>query len=655
MSSLSPAKTSQQVTLLPDPALPGLSRPLAVVGHHTYVAIWPYVNRGQSANPVARELILVRDDSQLLVTPPKPSSRSIIRHSKATEPQPPTDWFLPIRPPLPADRLWSGTGVQRYLDGHRPDPAAVFSSLVAVLNQFVDFTGSLGAPALMAEFFATYLLTTWFSPAFPFLGLLWLTGDNGAGKSRLLALLARLAHLGLYLPVPPPPAALRSVASLGASLAVDDADFLSPRPNNGQWSVSTRHALLLAGRQRGALLPVTLAEPGSPAGARHTRQLDVSGPRLFASVRPPHPSIARYFLVVPLVRTPEASLAAADPADPAAWPAGLTLTGLVDDLWALALSRLHELPPHLPLAAHAAASADTHSHPSLDVQRPGLRPSSLSLPTSHLPLAAQAAASLPPTPPSRSTPNEASGHTHTPTHALPLLGSSLQPWHALLATASWLSSAGVPGLLDRLLGLAQAYQAQRPASETADFTILVLRAVIDCVSTIFQNQIDQDQAAHIAEYNRAGGTVDDDEDETNDDATGNDAFDTNDAKREKALRNFERRLARDDWARAHPNTAPVDLPFPPSFAFNAGMVLDALRGLAPDLAPDLPLDSLTPSLVGRTLNQLRFKPHRTATLRVWGITTLSLARLARAYGVPVPSHLADHFAAALPSSSTPPS
>ena len=443
MAALTPAATLQQVAILPDPILPALSRPLSVVGDRTYAAIWAYVNHpdkgakgagrrhhGAPTASLSRELLLVRDDGRLLFgRPDSPGAQS----------QPPaqpaayiTDCFLPRRPPVPTDRLWSGTGVQRYLDGHRPDPADVFRRLVAVINQFVDFTGSLGPPSLMAEFFATYVLTTWFSPAFPFLGLLWLTGDNGSGKSRLLALLARLAHLGLYLPVPPPPAALRSLASLGASLAIDDADFLGQRPNSTHWSISNRNALLLAGRQRGALLPITLAEPGSAPGAsngktrfpqRYTRQLDVSGPRIFASVHPPHPSIARYFIVVPLLRTSLAPLAAADPADPAAWPPGLTQADLIDDLWALSLSRLRDLPPHLPLAAQAAdSSSDTVPHLSVRISPPT---SHLSPP--RLPLAAQAASS------------DIRPATSSASH-LPLLGSSLQPWHALLATASWLSS-----------------------------------------------------------------------------------------------------------------------------------------------------------------------------------------------------------------------
>jgi hypothetical protein len=227
----------------------------------------------------------------------------------------------------------------------------------------------------------------------------------------------------------------------------------------------------------------------------------------------------------------------------------------------------------------------------------------------------------------------------------------------------------VPGLFDRLLGLAQAYHAQRPAAESADLTVLALRGMFECVSNSYEKLLDQSQAAAVAEYNRAGGTVDADEDEdgTDDDDTGNggnvrndaaDANDTNDAKRKKALRNFERRIARADWATDHPTdpdpTASASPAFPPSFAFTSPQVVAAMRRLAPDLDPDLPLDSLTPNLVGRLLRQLRLKPHRTASLRVWATTAVGLARLARAYGVPIPPHLAEHFAAAQSSSSTSP-
>ena len=96
MSALALAQASQQVSLLPDPALPVLSRPLAMVGLHTYAAIWPYVNRSQSAGRraggrsaarlIARELILVRDDGQLLIAPsdtPNTSARAYNRHSLA--------------------------------------------------------------------------------------------------------------------------------------------------------------------------------------------------------------------------------------------------------------------------------------------------------------------------------------------------------------------------------------------------------------------------------------------------------------------------------------------------------------------------------------------------------------------------------------------
>jgi hypothetical protein len=441
---------SQTVELLPDPLLPVLARPLSIVGDHTYAAIWPYVRRRGAPRPIGRELIFVRDDGHLVI-------------GSAEDSAPPELLLpLPARPPLPEDRLWSGAGLQRYLDGSRPDPADVFRRLVAVLNQFVDFTGSLAEPALMAEFFATYILTTWFSPAFSILGLLWITGDHGAGKSRLLSLLARLAHLGLFLPVPPPPAALRALAGLGASLAVDDANFLGHQSPAFNWSSPSRHSLLLAGRQRGALVTVTQVGPGVAHGARHTRQLDVSGPRIFAAVHQPQPAIAGYFLVVPLVRTAAVALAAADPADPAAWPAGMSPRDLVDDLWALALSRLRDLPPHLPLAAQAAAA-----------------------PAPQLPFTPAVAAT-------------------------PLLGASLQPWHALLAVASWLSASGpgtaVPGLLNRLLGLAQAYHAHRPAFETSDFTILILRALFECVS-----------AQYSALASAALATFADDDNDDNDD------------------------------------------------------------------------------------------------------------------------------------------
>ena len=448
----------------------------------------------------------------------------------------------------------------------------------------------------MAEFFAAYLLTTWFGPAFPISPLLWLTGDHGAGKSRLLALLASMAHLGLYLPVPPPPAALRALAGLGASLAVDDADVLADQPRPSAWSSTSRRAILLAGRQRGALLPITLPENSGSSGLRRTHQLDISGPRLFAAAGQPHPAVARYFIVVPLVRTAQARLSAVDPADPASWPSDISPTDLIDDLWSLSLSRLHELAPHLPLAAAAAAQPDQRQ-PESSIFYP------------------------------------------------PLQGAALQPWHSVLAVASWLNAAGVSGLFARLLALSQAYQADRPAPENADLSVLVLKALLECASQ------------RLTELNSArfrSNDVDDDPD-VHDIHDADDAQTLNSEQSVSALeRNLEATQRQIEETLAHGDIVPLTA-LPAVLSVSAALVLDAMRLARVGQRWDVPLETLTTRRVGQILSNLGLSPHRMATTRSWNITPAALARLARAYGLPLPDFLSAHFASFIdPSSPAPP-
>jgi hypothetical protein len=89
-------------------------------------------------------------------------------------------------------------------------------------------------------------------------------------------------------------------------------------------------------------------------------------------------------IVVPLIRTPDRYRANADPLDYETWPHDRCQ--LIDDLWALGLAHLPELPEHDAYVARAAR----------------------------------------------------------------LTGCNLQPWQAILAVAAWLDARGMGGLWNRM-------------------------------------------------------------------------------------------------------------------------------------------------------------------------------------------------------------
>lgn len=73
----------------------------------------------------------------------------------------------------PPDRLWSAAGVKRYLAGARPDPAAVFAQLRAVVDRFMDFNRSFAPQAQLCALVAVYILVTYLLDACHVVGYLW--------------------------------------------------------------------------------------------------------------------------------------------------------------------------------------------------------------------------------------------------------------------------------------------------------------------------------------------------------------------------------------------------------------------------------------------------------------------------------------------------
>ncbi len=204
-------------------------------------------------------------------------------------------------------------------------------------------------------------------------------------------------------------AALRDLADYGATIAFDDAEPLAD-PNNK--NNEEKRALLLAGNRRGATVPIKEIAPDQKW---HTVYINNFAPRLFSAIKIPDPVLASRTIIVPLIRTADKYKGDADALDYSLWPH--PLAGLVDDLWALALTHMKEL-------SHYEATVPAESI---------------------------------------------------------LTGRSLEPWRALLSVAQWLTDRGAEGLFDRLGKVSRYYQTERDDFEAEDITRLTVRALILCL------------------------------------------------------------------------------------------------------------------------------------------------------------------------------
>src|SRR5262249_26593120 len=278
-----------------------IRRPLCLIGGHAYAAAWCQVQEtitrlidedGAETNydpPLIRvrdHLLIVRDDGQAFGNVPGLS-----------QVRPLAELGLPVSLPhsVPPGSGWSGAGVQRYLDGHRPAALDVFGRLVEALDQFIDFARSLASQKEMCELVACYILSTYFLDAFNVVGYLWPNGEPGSGKTTLLQTVTKIGYLGQLILAGSSYPTLRDLADYGATLAFDDAEAVMDIRRTDP----DKRPLLLAGTRRGAT--VTVKEPAGDGWVM--RHIDTFCPRLFSAIRLPDQVLGSRSIIIPLIRS----------------------------------------------------------------------------------------------------------------------------------------------------------------------------------------------------------------------------------------------------------------------------------------------------------------------------------------------------------------
>ncbi|MCA9942034.1 MAG: DUF3854 domain-containing protein [Anaerolineales bacterium] len=319
-----------------------MTRPLALIDKHTYLATWVYVKAttrekeikgevitlAEPIEDVKQQLVILREDGVIFTEGAGDKSYRPIQETGII-------FKLPEIPQQ--DKLLSSISLKEYAEGKRPDPVDVFHRVTAVVNTFIDFDRSLASQQVMTELIACFILATWFLPVWKVVGNLWPNGDRGSGKTQLLVVVCELAYLGMVVLAGGSFATLRDLADYGATLGFDDAENLAdPRKADPD-----KRTLLLAGNRRGNV--VTLKEKDGNNGWK-TRQVQTFSFRLFSAIHLPDNVLASRTIIVPLIRTPDRKRANADPLEYELWP--YDRRQLMDDLWCLALAYMNEVQPY---------------------------------------------------------------------------------------------------------------------------------------------------------------------------------------------------------------------------------------------------------------------------------------------------------------------
>lgn len=335
-------KAASPTIELLDEAPAMMTRPLAFINNHTYLATWVFVKtttrekeiRGEIvtlAEPIEdtkQQLVVLRNDGTIFTEGRGDNSYQPLQEAGII-------FHLPEKPQ--PNKLLSTRALKNYTAGKRPIPVDVFERVKAIVNEFIDFDRSLASQQAMTELIACFILATWFLPVWKVAGNLWPNGDRGSGKTQLLVIICELAYLGLVVLAGGSFAALRDLADYGATLGFDDAENLAdPRKSDPE-----KRTLLLAGNRRGNTVPLKEKDGNNGWKTRHVNTFSF---RLFSAIHLPDNVLASRTIIVPLIRTPDRKRANADPLEYELWP--YERQQLIDDLWCLALAYMNKVKPY---------------------------------------------------------------------------------------------------------------------------------------------------------------------------------------------------------------------------------------------------------------------------------------------------------------------
>ena len=401
-------KIAPPVIELLDAAPFSIRRPLSLVDGKAYAAAWPFTRSFITQKTIKGQTIQLKEPEEI-----KEQSLHIVRNDGAI--------FGPasIRPlsslgvdvslpdmPTSRDSLWSTPGIKEFEKGYRPDPQDIFNRVKSVIARFMDFDRSIADQETMSEMLSCFAISTWFLDAFSVAPYIWANGERGSGKTSLLYVLVRLSYLGESFSSAGSFAALRDLADYGATLGIDDAeDVTDPKKADPD-----KRAILLSGNRKGTTVPLKVEKTdGSGWG---TRLVNCYCPRVFSSIQKPDSTLSSRAIIIPVVRTAQRAKGNSDPLDNVQWPCDRQK--LIDDLWAMSLAFLPEMPAFEKLIGEKSK----------------------------------------------------------------LIGRDLQPWWSILAVAAWLDSLGVDGLWGKIESLAAGtYQDERIDLEKVDINRIAMFAL----------------------------------------------------------------------------------------------------------------------------------------------------------------------------------
>lgn len=197
----------------------------------------------------------------------------------------------------PWENTWTIDGVQQYLRGHTVDPKELFREIRKKLRSYLELESSV-----TGEITTLWIMGTYYFELFDAYPYLYISGEMGSGKTRLLEFLNLVAFNAVS-------SASATVADIARRIDVgrcvfclDEAETLSGARRGGGEDYSQDFRLVLqAGYKRGSTISRAVKDKSKWEGS--TVSYNVYSPKAFAMITAPHRVLRSRCIEVKMLRT----------------------------------------------------------------------------------------------------------------------------------------------------------------------------------------------------------------------------------------------------------------------------------------------------------------------------------------------------------------
>ncbi|NPV58665.1 MAG: hypothetical protein HPY75_03250 [Actinobacteria bacterium] len=196
----------------------------------------------------------------------------------------------------PWDNRWSREHMKDFMRGADWSPKEVYEKLCDKIRELLDL-GSIATESIVA----LWIMATYFFDIFDAFPYLYVSGEMGSGKTRLLELLAQVSFNGNMLSGTTVAEAARKIDIGRVTFILDEAEMLGGAKRGGEERYQDLRLILQAGYKAGSTIGRAVKDKDKWDGS--TVEYNVYSPKAFACIVPPHRVLRSRCIEIAMLKT----------------------------------------------------------------------------------------------------------------------------------------------------------------------------------------------------------------------------------------------------------------------------------------------------------------------------------------------------------------